>query len=1028
VNQALIAKKIVALLHDPVIKALLTAGFQIKDIPSDKENEQCKAVATYILRRFIDKLREGKVDLASAIEQEAESLWEDEGTIKEADQLSTGSEAAFAHAVFAKPVDNVLFMNILDGYTLSLNGKALMEKADKNSLDMFANELAEACLSAKDGFEFHALWRALLPISVKSFTKEASLLPADTKTPFLTIYDHLYITSALTTCLTEGESPAVMVFEVKRIQEFISSSRALRDLWASSYLLSLITLYVIGKLSEEFGPDVFIKPCLLGVPLYDLFLQDKEAIYSLKTLPLYKIIAPVIPAQVMMLAPAARCTEIADKVLKYYQEAWSKVTSVIKDSVEEILDQGKFREHSERCLYGKGLDQLWKQAEELPFEVQVSWVEVPKEKNRRRDALNKLVDEGLITDTSAEEIIKLAKNVEKEEKILFELPLFERAAVRKASLVGIAPRISGIQLVKAPLKVSHRNGICTLCWRQPAVLTRPRNRYSIRTVKSEKLGIVKEGERLCLSCAVKRLLGTRKVFMNVIKSLIGTTAAKTFERSLEKYRTPAFSRAMLPIASTDTVAAMTFKLTVLKLATRNKRVFDAVECFVKKIDELVKNAYREVDIYDILFRDSFYPCRAVESTIGAVSQRADVLLKFAYINGEYLHDRGLKAFEEYGVNHNLINEALKALNKLQKTCREFIKNLSFDVCFASTEPNRYIALIRADGDDMGQLFSLTNNFEVKIRDLIPKELFSSVTSDEEKLNEIFNLVYVAGPSHLMLSSRALSSLTMEIHEECYLRGAIPVYCGGDDFLLISPPEVALILSVSLREKFAASLRNVRDDVFGVEMLIPGLGNRATQSYAIRFIHYLAPLTLELAYSFKQLEEEAKARDNLGRKDGLIITYKPRGSPGLSAWLKWTAGCTSPSRLASFILTCTSLTAEIPRAFNLSVIEYVKGGRTLRIGIEKSELRLSKQAFRDVWTNFSDILDSPSIFTLANYQFRRHSSGEDKKVRVKLEKDMKALANFLETDEKRQINVIIETLKSISALSESSNVFVWGEHL
>jgi len=1020
VNQSLIAKKTVALLHDPVIKALLLAGAKINGIEGDKEDEHCRAVARYMMSRFVDKIREKKTGLASAIEKEIESWWNGKGEVEEANGLLVGSEGAFTEAVFAKPVNKVFFMNVLDKHTLNLD--ELMERACKNLLDEFIEELAEVYSTAKDGFEFHALWRALLSTSAKKFTEKASLLPADTRTPFVTIYDHLYTTSALTTCLTEG-NPAIMVFEAKRIQEFISSSRALRDFWASSYLMSIMTLYVIGRLSEEFGPDIFIKPCLLGVPLYDLWLRCKGALNNLKSPSLYKIIAPVIPAQVVMLAPAIRCEDIASKVLEYYRDAWLKVLEAVKDFIKDVLDEKSFRKHSEKCLYGKSLEELWKQAEEPPFEVQVTWVEVPKDKDERRAALKKLVDDGLITVKLWEELNRLAEKVEgKDEKILFELPLFERAAVRKASLAGMMPRISRVSLLRAPLEVSHRDGTCTLCWHQPAVLTRPRNPQSITTIKKEKLGVLKEGERLCPSCLVKRFFGTREVFTQVMKSLIGDVAGEIFEKSLEKYNPPAFSK-ILPIASTDTVSSITFKLTAIKLAVKNKQVLGAVESFVVKVDELVNEAYPKAS----LFVDPFYPCKAVESLISALSQRRDVLLKFAYLNGWYLHERGLREFEEYGVDREKVDEAVSALKKLRKSCEASIKSLALDPCAASVEPNLYVAIVRADGDDMGQLISLSGNFKVKIRDLIPRELFPFVSS-EEKSSNVLELAYVAGPSHLMATSRTLSSLAMEVYETCYLCGAIPVYCGGDDLLIISPPEVALVLSVSLREKFSTTIRNISDDAFGVKVLMPGLGRKATQSYVIRFIHFLAPLTLELGYSLEQLEEKAKARDRLGRKDGLVITYKPRGAQGLEARLKWTVGCSSPSRLASFMLTCASLAAEFPKAFDFSVKEGAGGERTFTVGVEVSGLRLSKQAFRNVWAMFSDILDLASLSTIVNYQFKRHSSGDDERVMVKLKEDVKSLADLLELEGGERVNVLVEALKSVSALVEASNVSVWGESL
>jgi len=102
-----------------------------------------------------------------------------------------------------------------------------------------------------------------------------SILPADTRMPDHTIWDHLNLTATLSGILGTGQKPALLRFTIGPVQPFIASARKTADLWAGSHLLSTIIFEAIRVVIDEFGPDSILFPSLLGVPAVDLWLSEK---------------------------------------------------------------------------------------------------------------------------------------------------------------------------------------------------------------------------------------------------------------------------------------------------------------------------------------------------------------------------------------------------------------------------------------------------------------------------------------------------------------------------------------------------------------------------------------------------------------------------------------------------------------------------------------------------------------------------------------------------------------------------------
>lgn len=102
-----------------------------------------------------------------------------------------------------------------------------------------------------------------------------SLLPADSRTPDHTIWQHLDLASAYAGALHGGDTPALLTMSIGPVQDFIAASRSLSDLWAGSHLLSRIAWEGIKLFCETLGPDAVLMPQVRGIPQVDAWIYEK---------------------------------------------------------------------------------------------------------------------------------------------------------------------------------------------------------------------------------------------------------------------------------------------------------------------------------------------------------------------------------------------------------------------------------------------------------------------------------------------------------------------------------------------------------------------------------------------------------------------------------------------------------------------------------------------------------------------------------------------------------------------------------
>jgi CRISPR-associated protein Cmr2 len=170
----------------------------------------------------------------------------------------------------------------------------------------FGPELSEE----NDNGKLGALWR---------------LLPADTRIPDHSIWDHLDLTSAFAGAFAgdpKGEA-ALLTVSLGPVQSFIAAARSTSDLWAGSHLLSRLAWEAMKPVCEQLGPDAVLFPRLRGIPQVDLWLRDdmllpaqlfKDCEWQKGATDANPLFSAALPNRFVAVVPASQAQAIAERV------------------------------------------------------------------------------------------------------------------------------------------------------------------------------------------------------------------------------------------------------------------------------------------------------------------------------------------------------------------------------------------------------------------------------------------------------------------------------------------------------------------------------------------------------------------------------------------------------------------------------------------------------------------------------------------------------------------------------------------
>lgn len=150
-------------------------------------------------------------------------------------------------------------------------------------------------------------------------------LPADTRVPDHSIWDHLDLTSAFAGAFAADPEAdvALLSMALGPVQGFIAAARSTSDLWAGSHLLSRLAWEAIKPICEALGPDAVLFPRLRGVPQVDLWLRDEVGLpaglfeqspWTRQASDANPLFAAALPNRFVAAVPASRAVELAGQV------------------------------------------------------------------------------------------------------------------------------------------------------------------------------------------------------------------------------------------------------------------------------------------------------------------------------------------------------------------------------------------------------------------------------------------------------------------------------------------------------------------------------------------------------------------------------------------------------------------------------------------------------------------------------------------------------------------------------------------
>lgn len=200
-----------------------------------------------------------------------------------------------------------------------------------------------------------ALWR-LLPERLAQHHDAFAVMPADTRVPDHSIWNHMDITAAFHAARQASPQPGAPVgllsFSLGPVQTFIEAARSVRDLWSGSMILSRLAFDAMVPVLEQLGPSSLIFPSLRGVPFVDRWLRAQLG----ARVPAPDGVAsrsPCLPNRFLALVPwtdDGRAAGLADEVERCGRASWSALADAVRAELR-----------SRHALDGAfpGWDQLW---------------------------------------------------------------------------------------------------------------------------------------------------------------------------------------------------------------------------------------------------------------------------------------------------------------------------------------------------------------------------------------------------------------------------------------------------------------------------------------------------------------------------------------------------------------------------------------------------------------------------------------------------------------------------------------------
>lgn len=788
--------------------------------------------------------------------------------------------------------------------THPLSGESDSVTLDTSSLQNAISQALDKFKAMKNDHKklFIALWRFLAEVAHKQAPNPHwGLLPADPRIPDHSIWDHASLASAIAGTWDESANrhkPALLLFTIGSVQEFLMTARRTQDLWMGSYLLSYLTWEAIKVIADNCGPDCLIYPDLRGQPLTDLwlfksFFKENGDLWTTLGGPTFlntqgdglgedlKIAS--FPNMFTAIVPEDQAPELAREASNAIRRSWKCIVEDVRKAVEKAIQE-------EMSTVNLGTDSWcdrWEKEEQDPDLIDrlgVFWVAFPVDRapgQKDGDAkvqqaikeFNDLVKlESGDAQQAFEDFIKLYEKSKGEANIGMGYSLVSQLAARALSN---RKSLRDFRQHEAPGEK------CSLCGVRSALHPQNQGEYAELRKFWETLakiqepiklaGRIRRGDRLCAICLTKRLAWEHH-----------------FIPQLEKILNIKISEAHLLFPSTSSIATASFKKRILeKLKATNddaQRLRKIVENYTKTVVEFLRPD--DGKPYDIYYYSA--PIPALEKLV------PQGLNDFTRIDGEWLFDESFipeKIEREYPVKKTELRgleEARAAATALRKEADGIL----------GIKPSKYYALIAMDGDHMGHWVSGQKG-PVLLKLLHPK-VAEALVNDPAMKNLLCRQRPLGPTLHMALTAAQKNfalQVVRQIVEEEHVGKLI--YAGGDDVLAFVPiSELLPVLrklrwlcsgervndlskDAKLEEVHDGFATRVKDDKDKRRFML--LGSEFSLSAGVAIVHHTHPFSHAVEEAYRAMKEHAKKK--LDRNAFAIYLMKRSGEP-LEIGARW----------------------------------------------------------------------------------------------------------------------------------------------
>ncbi len=704
-----------------------------------------------------------------------------------------------------------------------------------------------------------AFWRFGYEPTLKA-SESGSLwqvLPADSRIPDRSIWEHLDLVSALAGATHKGQ-PALLTMSFGPVQGFIAQARSTSDLWAGSHLLSSLIWEGLQLLCEEIGPDAVLYPNLRGVAAVDRWIlesvpQDRtghwlERFKSCGVPWLAKssdenpLFAATLPNKFVAVVPGANAAELAKRIRERVQKVairWAM------EAAEKLFDGASGEKSGIRAQVEAqfaGFPEVSWSLADWPVTEQPDQKGLPSETvlAQLRRALGAFYpkserDDPGIFGQDAWKV--LSKDVDLN-GVQFYSP---NAGLLYPCVYELGDRTLAGAKACRPFEQLRQEGYrCTICGEREwltsdrASLTVPPGSRKHSSVWGGVVGRngIKEGEHLCAICTLKRMWP--RLFCEQVKDLLGTDEIRRFVVS-----THAMAMANPLAKLADALAQGQWEPELRALASYMDLQKDDPTALPKKLAQRAHELRREQG--DIL--------RRIPSMLERLTENDS--------------PEGLKARE---ILSDMLGERVET----------------------------YYCLLMMDGDKMGAWVSGTESeytmaYERAYHPLIRNEIESRrVKSSNVSLKNYLESPRVVTPGRHIAISTALNDFSTTVAkyviEDCF-KGRL-IYAGGDDVLAMLPVDDLLPAIQLLRAAYSgtsietgqpdlqlgAGHVRIHDRLLHTDRLLRTMGEKATASIGAVVAHHQSPLSAVL----RDLRKAEKAAKNHGRNAFCVRILKRAG--------------------------------------------------------------------------------------------------------------------------------------------------------